>query len=143
VISPGGVRAAGGARTAPVILVVEPDRPLRSVVAFLLRHDGLDVLEAADAGSGLRLWWRWEPNLVIVGEGLPALSRWEVCEQIRSADATPVMLLTAAGLTDQQRQALGVTDVVPLPFSTAELLGSVRAALGVQASSTTGRSASR
>ena len=48
-----------------LILLIDPSAATRSMYADGLRHHGHDVLEAADATEGLRLFARFDPALVV------------------------------------------------------------------------------
>lgn len=48
-----------------LILLIDPSAATRSMYADRLRHHGHEVVEAADAADGLRLFARLDPRLVI------------------------------------------------------------------------------
>jgi DNA-binding NtrC family response regulator len=118
----------------PCVLVVDDDRPWRDLVVEHLRGIGCEVLEAADATSGIRMVEEAEPALVLLDwrlpdhDGLVALKR---IKQLRPA--TVVVIQTAYESTALTVQAVkeGAFDFVRKSASMEELLVAVRRALDV------------
>lgn len=86
----------------PLALVVDDDGSNRLVVSTLLRHEGYEVVEAADGEAAVHtLRLRPEIALVILDLDMPIMGGMEVLERIRgrvSTAALPVVVLT--GKTD-------------------------------------------
>ncbi|HYH45544.1 MAG TPA: response regulator, partial [Thermoanaerobaculia bacterium] len=101
------------------ILVVDDDADLRGLIGYALRQAGYLVVEAADGPSGVELFAREEPDLVVLDVNLPKLSGFEVCRRIRQRSATPVMMLTVRSSEEDQVQGLdlGADDYLTKPFS--------------------------
>src|SRR4051812_28799334 len=81
-----------------LILVVEDDVELLTMLAFNLERHGFRVAQAADGATGLQLTRQIKPDLVLLDLMLPQLDGRQVCRSIR-ADApiaqTPILILTA------------------------------------------------
>ncbi len=121
-----------GAR--PLVLVVEDEPALATLLRYNLEKEGFAVDEAADGGEALRRLAEQPPDLVLLDWMLPTLSGLEVCRQIRRKPETrslPVIMLTArADAQDMVRGLnIGADDYVTKPFAMATLLARVRALL--------------
>ena len=115
----------------PSVLVVDDDPGVLDVVAFTLRREGFDVDEERDGPRALAAARARDYDIVILDIMLPELSGSEVCRALRAESDVPIVMLTAR---DAERDRvlgleLGADDYVTKPFSSAELLGRVRAIL--------------
>ena len=115
----------------PVVVVVDDEPGIVDFVELGLGHEGLTVVSAADAASGLETVRRVRPQLVILDVGLPDGDGFELLRKIRGESDVPVILLTARGDLDDRVKGLdlGADDYVAKPFHFAELLARVRAHL--------------
>jgi DNA-binding response OmpR family regulator len=113
------------------ILMIEDEADIRLTLSVLLRRAGLQVLEAADGRSGLRLLHERQPDCVIVDIGLPDIDGWQVLGRIRDVTNVPVMMLTARHLEAEKVRGLqaGADDYLTKPFGNLELIARVRALL--------------
>ena len=113
------------------ILMIEDEADIRLTLSVLLRRAGLQVLEAADGRSGLRLLHERQPDCVIVDIGLPDIDGWQVLGRIRDVTDVPVMILTARHLEAEKVRGLqaGAVDYLTKPFGNLELIARVRALL--------------
>jgi two-component system response regulator RegX3 len=116
------------------VLVVEDEPAIRDAVAFSLRRDGYEVVEADDGVTGLERALTDAFDLVVLDVMLPGLSGTEVCRRLRASDVTadvPIIMLTAR--SDELDRVLGLEtgadDYIAKPFSLPELLARVRALL--------------
>ena len=115
----------------PVVVLVDDEPGIVDFVELGLGHEGLVVVSAGDAASGIAAVRRSHPALVILDVGLPDGDGFELLRKIRSETDVPVIMLTARGdLEDRVRGLdLGADDYVAKPFHFAELLARVRAQL--------------
>jgi len=114
-----------------LILVVDDDADIRTLVAELLQRAGHGVIQAPDGESGLKLFYAQQPDLVLLDVSMPGLDGWEVLTRIRELSDVPVLMLTArAGELEKVRGLRGgADDYVTKPFGRQELLARVDAAL--------------
>ena len=114
-----------------LILVVEDDEELRTLLAFNLERHGYRVAQAEDGVAGLELARELGPDLVILDLMLPKLDGRQVCRQLRAESDTPVMMLTALDKEIDVVNGLdaGADDYVTKPFALRELLARVKALL--------------
>ena len=121
---------------APValILIVDDERDLASLLDFNLRQAGFETATAATGEQALAQVRRRVPDLVLLDLMLPDISGTEVCRQIKGDPRTrqlPVIMLTARGeeLDRVVGFELGADDYVVKPFSVRELVLRVKAVL--------------
>lgn len=115
-----------------LVLVVEDDSAMRTALADNLEFEGYRVACADNGRDGLALALADEPDLVLLDLMLPGQDGVAVCRALRQAGRTmPVLMLTARGQEHDKVIGLdaGADDYVTKPFSVAELLARVRAAL--------------
>nr|WP_300339210.1 response regulator transcription factor [Actinomyces sp.] len=120
------------------ILLVEDEESYREPLAFNLRRDGYDVVEAEDGGVAVEVFEQagrpggGEPiDLVLLDLMLPRLSGTEVCRRIRRSSNVPVIMLTAKDSEVDKIVGLeiGADDYVTKPYSYRELVARVHAVL--------------
>jgi DNA-binding response OmpR family regulator len=113
------------------ILIVDDEPRILEVVATYLRRDGYQVETAVDGETARRGLTEFKPDLVVLDLMLPAVSGFEVLNDIRRDGDLPVILLTArAEETDRVAGLeLGADDYVVKPFSPRELVARVRTVL--------------
>ena len=116
------------------ILLVDDDTDLLDVTAYALRREGFNVIVATDGTQALRRWQSDEPDLILLDVGMPRMSGFEVCRKIRENPAlrdVKIVMLTAKGRDVEKDRGLnlGANAYVTKPFSTKELMNTVRGLL--------------
>jgi DNA-binding response OmpR family regulator len=94
-----------------VILVVDDETEMLSLLEMLLKRQGYAVMKAQDASMALHLIKSLIPNLFIIDLMLPGMSGFELCEHIRmysSTSKTPIVILTARADAESQARAFDV-----------------------------------
>ncbi|MDX6505474.1 MAG: two-component system, OmpR family, response regulator RegX3 [Gaiellaceae bacterium] len=113
------------------VLVVEDEPALADALAYALRGDGHEV-ESVDHGEHALAVARERPfDVLVLDVGLPGVSGIEVCRQLRSESAVPILMLTARDSEAERVLGLeaGADDYLGKPFSMTELLARIRAVL--------------
>lgn len=112
-------------------LIVDDDRVLADVVAFTLRREGFQVLQAHDGRVALQRWVEEQPDLIVLDINLPKLDGFAVCQRIRQEADTPILLLTVRDEEDDivHGLELGADDYITKPFSPRQLVARVQAVL--------------
>ena len=112
-------------------LVVDDDRVLADVLAFTLRREGFEVIQAHDGAAALHRWAEEQPDLIVLDVNLPKLDGFTVCQRIREQADTPILLLTVRGEEDDivHGLKLGADDYVTKPFSPRQLVARANAIL--------------
>jgi two-component system phosphate regulon response regulator PhoB len=116
------------------ILIVEDETPLITMLRYNLERADFAVTESHNGEEALLLIAERKPDAVILDWGLPLVSGFEVCRQIRCSPelrATPIIMLTARGEEVDKVRALdnGADDYLTKPFSVSELIARLRAVL--------------
>jgi two-component system, OmpR family, KDP operon response regulator KdpE len=113
------------------ILVVEDDPGIRNVVRALFEAEKYRVTEAETAERAGIAARSAKPDVMLVDLGLPDRDGLDVIRAVRSWSSVPIIVLSARTMEEQKIAALdaGADDYVTKPFSAAELLARIRAAL--------------
>jgi DNA-binding response OmpR family regulator len=113
------------------VLVVDDDRVLADLVAFTLRREGFQVIQAHDGEAALRRWSEEQPDLLVLDVNLPKVDGFTVCRRIRAEAQTPIILLTVREEEDDivHGLGLGADDYVLKPFSPRQLVARIQAVL--------------
>jgi len=114
-----------------LVLVIDDDPQVRTLVSRLLRHEGYEVVEAGDAGEALRHVDQREPDLVLLDVVMPQVDGIDLLAEIRTRSNVPVIMLTALG--DEADRILGLKsgadDYMVKPFSPGELSARIESVL--------------
>src|ERR1700754_5191387 len=118
----------------PLVLVVEDEEALATLLDYNLEKEGFRVERAADGEEGLLKVEEEAPDLLLLDWMLPKVSGVEVCRQLRARPdtrRTPVIMLTARGEEADKIRGLdtGADDYVVNPFAMRELTARIRALL--------------
>lgn len=119
---------------SPLVLVVEDEAAIATLLRYNLEKQGFRVDEASDGQEALTRISEQRPDLVLLDWMLPTLSGIEVCRQIRRRRETrelPVIMVTARSEDQDAVRALntGADDYVSKPFSVDALMARIRALL--------------
>jgi len=118
----------------PLVLIVEDEAALVTMLRYNLEKEGFAVCVAADGEEALIQIAERKPEVVLLDWMLPLVSGIEVCRQIRRAPASrtlPIIMLTARGEEGDRVRGLnsGADDYVVKPFSPTELIARLRAVM--------------
>lgn len=113
------------------ILAVEDDHSVSSMLHALLDAHQYETLTSDTCSQGLMMLRSHVPDLVILDLGLPDRDGLEFIQAARRDNAVPILVLSARSTERDKVVALdlGANDYITKPFSAAELLARVRAAL--------------
>jgi len=116
-------------------LVVDDDIVLADLVAFSLRREGFEVIQAQNGQAALERWRADSPDIIILDVNLPrtvpALDGFAVLQHIRTESDIPVILLTVRGEEDDivGGLKLGADDYIVKPFSPRQFIARVQSVL--------------
>ena len=113
------------------ILAVEDDKSVSGLLLTLLDAQQYETLLAENCAQGLMMLRSHVPDLIILDLGLPDRDGLEFIREARQENAAPILVLSARSTERDKVTALdlGANDYITKPFSVAELLARVRAAL--------------
>jgi len=106
------------------VLIIDDDDSLRRVLEFTLEESGYRVLTAADGNTGMHLFVREVPPVVITDIQMPGIKGYDVLKKaMEEHPATLVIVITAFGSVENAVRAmkLGAYDYLTKPFSREEL----------------------
>lgn len=113
------------------VLLVEDEEKVSSFVKRGLEENGIQVTQAFDGLTGLKMAQRNKFDVVILDIIMPEMNGLEVCRQLKTefGSEISILMLTASGTTDDIVEGLniGADDYLVKPFKLRELLARVRA----------------
>ena len=113
------------------ILLVEDEESITAPLSEALSREGFESVIAGTAAEALELAGSHSPDLVLLDLGLPDGSGLDVCRELRSRSAVPIIMVTARGEETDRIVGLevGADDYVVKPFSAREVVARIRAVL--------------
>jgi excisionase family DNA binding protein len=117
----------GKGKTGPLVLVVDDDEGVRSVVRLNLELEGYSVREAGSAEEGLAAVEDEAPDLILLDVMMPQVDGWEMLRRIQErhgAGAIPIIMFSGqvdarAGAEAAER---GAHAFVGKPFDPQQLI---------------------
>ena len=118
----------------PLVLIVEDEVALVTLLRYNLEREGFRVAEAPDGDEAIVMAKEEPPDLILLDWMLPLTSGLEVCRRLRRAPETrdtPIIMLTARGEETDKVRGLdsGADDYITKPFSPAELVARIKAVM--------------
>lgn len=123
---------------APVrVLIVDDEPPVAQMLsrAVKLRHPEYEVLEAYDGFRAGTMVATLKPDVVLLDLRMPGMDGFQVCEQIKSNEATKratVIAITAYASDESTRRILacGAKLCMPKPLDMDQLMAEIEKAAG-------------
>ena len=112
------------------ILIIEDDPAISRLVDYSLRHEGYEVITAANGLEGIRKAHNEAPDLVILDVMLPGMDGYEICHRLKSDPETaPVLIIMfsakAQEIDKNTGLKVGADDYLPKPAAPAEIVSRV------------------
>ena len=113
------------------ILLVEDEASIADTLTYALESERYEVVHCTTGGGALDAFASGEFSLAILDVGLPDISGFDVCRELRKRSELPILFLTArqSELDVVLGLELGADDYMTKPFSPRELTARVRAHL--------------
>jgi two-component system KDP operon response regulator KdpE len=117
--------------TSAKILIVDDAQQVRRVLRTALSAEGYTIFEAGTGEEALESIRQSTPDAILLDVNMPGMGGLETCREIRRTLDVPILMLTVRNAERDKVMALdaGADDYVVKPFSMAELLARIRAAL--------------
>ena len=115
----------------PMILVVEDDAAVRSLMAVTLETQGYRYHLARNGAEALIEATTHQPDVMLLDLGLPDMEGAEIIRKVRSWTNLPIIVISARSEDADKVEALdaGADDYLTKPFSVDEMLARLRVAL--------------
>ncbi|WP_104061331.1 response regulator transcription factor [Arthrobacter sp. 4R501] len=107
-----------------VVLVIEDDQDIRSLICVILTQMGFDVHAVASGAEGLAAARTLHPVLVTLDLGLPDIDGHEVAHRIRDLSEAPMLFVTAHAEPDDEMASMasGAAAYLTKPFRPKQLM---------------------
>lgn len=114
-----------------LILIVEDELEIASILEAYLVREGLRTVHAKDGAIALDFHQTLKPDLILLDVKMPNVDGWSVLSQIRTRSNIPIVMLTALDQDIDKLMALrvGADDYILKPFNPVEVVARVRAIL--------------
>ncbi len=125
-IQPRAERRAEG-EMAPLILVVDDEQPIRTLLRQVLSEAGYRIAEAVDGVDGLTKARTLQPDLIILDLMMPQLSGFDVLSALRSNPETSAMPVIILSVLDDRRKGLrlGADAYLTKPLNVDAILATI------------------
>ena len=115
------------------ILIVEDDTDINNLLYTALQKAGYETVQAF-SGTEARMLFQMDKagfSLILLDLMLPGIDGYQVCREIRSKAATPIIMLSAKSEVFDKVLGLelGADDYIMKPFDPKEMVARVRAVL--------------
>ena len=116
----------------PRILIVDDQAALREELAYALKYEGYDAVEAANGETALAEIGQGEFHAVLLDIKMPGMDGLQVLARLREDHPDlPVIMISGHGDIETAVVAVkgGACDFLPKPFDTDRVLVSIKNAL--------------
>ncbi len=115
----------------PMILVVEDDAAVRSLMAVTLETRGYRYHLSQNGAEALIEATTHQPDVMLLDLGLPDMDGVDIIRKVRGWSAMPIIVISARSEDSDKVEALdaGADDYLTKPFSVDEMLARLRVAL--------------
>ncbi len=115
------------------VLIVDDEQVIREALGQKLRNESFEVFLCGDGLDGLRTFHTAKPDLVVLDIVMPgSMDGLTVCRRIREVADTPVMMLSAQAVTEEdivEGLQAGADEYLIKPVRINEFIARVRALL--------------
>jgi len=113
-----------------LVLVIEDDKYIMSLITMLLKDEGYKIIEAVTGKEAISLFYANNPDIILLDLGLPDIDGMDVIRIIREKCNVPIIVISAREEEYDKINALdsGADDYMTKPFFMGELLARIRVA---------------
>ena len=118
-------------RQIPLILIVDDDRTMRSLLSLAMEEEGYKVVAAENGEQCLSEYTHFQPDLILLDAVMPDIDGFTCCQKIRSlpgGDRIPILTITVLDDPESVERAfrVGATDYITKPIHWSVLSQRVR-----------------
>jgi CheY-like chemotaxis protein len=113
----------------PLILVVDDDEPILTLMRSLLREFGFETLTAKSGQAALEIAQRDAPSLALVDRHMPGMNGDDLVRALRALPSDgrlPILILSGDPVSSAQLAALDADGAVLKPFDVSALIAQIR-----------------
>jgi DNA-binding response OmpR family regulator len=113
----------------PIILVVDDDLPILTLMRSLLREFGFEAVTAENGQQALVAARERRPSVVLVDKNMPGMSGDEVIRALRNEpgfDDVPILILSGEPVSHAELTELRADAAVMKPFDVTKLVAQLR-----------------
>ena len=112
-----------------LIFVIDDEKNIREIIRSYLEKENFSVMEFDSAEPALEAFKRYKPDMLVVDIMMPGMSGFELCNEVRKIDNTPIIIVSAR---DEELDRIlgiemGADHYMMKPFSPRELVARVKA----------------
>ena len=114
------------------VLIVDDEAAIRDALGRKLQREGFNVTLAGNGLEGLGAFHTEHPDLVVLDIVMPEMSGLVVCQRIREVAETPIMMLSAQAITEEdiiEGLNAGADEYLVKPIRLNEFVARVQALL--------------
>lgn len=109
------------------LLLADDSVTIQKVVNLTFADEGIEVISVGDGDTAMQKFTESHPDLVLADVNMPGLNGYQICEQIRSSEATkdiPVILLVGSfePFDEGEFVRVGANDYLTKPFQSIRQL---------------------
>lgn len=110
------------------VLVVDDDRDLLDLMAFVLSAEKFAVKTAGDGREALGAVEQEMPDLILLDMKMPVMNGWEFAAEFQRLydKRAPIVVVTAAENAERRAEEIGATGWISKPFDVSQLIKIVR-----------------
>lgn len=114
-----------------VMLIADDNKQITSILEEYAKKEGFIPKIALNGSEALDLFFKYQPEIVLLDVMMPIMDGFEVCREIRKMSNVPIIMITARGEDFEKIMGLdiGADDYIVKPFSPGEVMARVRAVL--------------
>ena len=112
----------------PLILVIEDDKAVRTLITTTLKAHDYRFVEAVNGESAILAATSHNPDIILLDLGLPDMDGVDIINRVRMWSNVPIIVISARSEDSDKIGALdaGADDYLTKPFSVDELLARLR-----------------
>jgi CheY-like chemotaxis protein/nitrogen-specific signal transduction histidine kinase len=107
-------------RRPPLLLVVDDDEVIRSILVQNLAAEGYQIVEAKNGEEALVIYLQIQPDMVLLDGVMPVMDGFECCAKLQELPGTPAPVLIITGLEEtsyvDRAFQVGAADYITKPI---------------------------
>jgi DNA-binding response OmpR family regulator len=117
----------------PVILVIDDDVPILTLMRNVLREFGFEARVASSGRAAISSGDGQSPDLILLDKNIPGSSVSETIRSLRSDGglSAPIVILSGEPIEADELRTLGAAGAVMKPFDVMDLVERIRGYVGV------------